>query len=61
MIGSSPELLAIPRLSKELAAGSPKTVEKAIKNLIKRSQVIRDNAGQLGLCNLPGLPHRMSA
>jgi very-short-patch-repair endonuclease len=36
-------------------------VGKAIKNLIKRSQVIRDNTGQLSLCNLPDSPQKVPA
>jgi very-short-patch-repair endonuclease len=36
-------------------------VGKAIKNLIKRSLVIRDETGQISLCKLPGSPHRVSA
>ena len=36
-------------------------VGKAIKNLIKRSQVIRDNTGQLSLYNLPDSPQKVPA
>ncbi|MDB5355427.1 MAG: hypothetical protein JWN24_1880 [Phycisphaerales bacterium] len=36
-------------------------VGKAIKNLVKRSQVIRDETGRISLCKSPGSSHMVSA